>query len=263
MDAQATQFPTFDSFKIWFDEKTRSHPFKTGKIEGQFLKDFVQGKVPIAFLKQYVKQNYFFIQNTNASLAWTLVNHLDLWRRHPDLYNMVAAKIGEEFCDPAPGGHGRTYIKFARYLGLKDEELIHAKPILEMEIRWLNVSSTYRSHRPTVLAVSWIMEGFVGYDMKLWRDILHDKYSIPDEFLEFFDIHVKADLEEHGPMGEMLLARLYELGLVQEQDYDEMRAWVDRIGNEALQRARGNSWRDAIYLRFCANHVISGCCPNQ
>ncbi|NIO07153.1 MAG: hypothetical protein GTO40_03830, partial [Deltaproteobacteria bacterium] len=88
------KFPTFDSFKGWFHEKTRSHPFKTGKIEGPFLKDFVQGKVPMDFLREYVKQNYFFIQNTNTSLAWTLVNHVDLWRKHPDLYNMVAAKIG-------------------------------------------------------------------------------------------------------------------------------------------------------------------------
>ncbi|NIO07154.1 MAG: hypothetical protein GTO40_03835, partial [Deltaproteobacteria bacterium] len=75
---------------------------------------------------------------------------------------------------------------FARHLGLKDEELIYAKPIPEMEIRWLSVSSTYRAHRPTVIAVGWIMEGFVGYDMKLWRDTLHNRYGIPDEFLEFF-----------------------------------------------------------------------------
>ena len=68
------------------------------------MKDFVQGKVPLDFLKEYAKQNYIFIQNTNASLGWTMVNHIDLWRSHPDLYNMVAAKIGEELCDPGPGG---------------------------------------------------------------------------------------------------------------------------------------------------------------
>lgn len=251
MDKDKVKFPTFNSFKLWFDEQTKNHPFKTGKIEGPFLKDFVQGKVPMDFLKEYAKQNYIFIQNTNASLGWTMVNHIDLWRKHPDLYEMVAAKIGEELCDPGPGGHGRTYVKFARYLGLKDEDLFYAKPIPEMEIRWFSVSSTYRSHRPTVVAVSWMMEGLVGYDMKLWRDTLHDKYGMPDDALEFFDIHVQADLEEHGPMGGMLLEKLYELGLVQEQDGDEMRVWVERINNEALQRTHGNSWRDVFYNRFC------------
>jgi len=256
MKSSELSFPTFDSFKVWFDGMTKNHPFKTGRITGRFLEDFVQAKVPIEFLKEYVKQNYIFIQNTNANLAWTLVNHVDLWKRYPDLYDIIAAKVGEELCDPGPGGHGRAYVKFARYLGLKEEDLFYAKPIPEMEIRWFSVISTYRSHRATQVAVGWMMEGLVGYDMKLWRDTLHDKYGMPDEILEFFDIHVQADLEEHGPMGEMLLARLYALDLVSEADLDEMRIGIERINNEALHGAQGNSWRDAFYLRFCATHPV-------
>ncbi len=157
-------FPTFDSFKAWFDKKTQKHPFKTAKDRGPFHDDFARGKVPTEFLKEYAKQYYIFIQATNINVTWTMVNYIDLWRQNPDLYDIIAAKIGSELSDPRPGGHGRTYIKFARYLGLKDEELFYSKPIPELEAR-LNSSLLYRSQSPAQTAVRWMLEGFVGYYM--------------------------------------------------------------------------------------------------
>jgi hypothetical protein len=58
MARENIDFPTFKSFKSWFDEKTKSHPFKTGKERGRFYDDFAQGKVPRDFLKEYAKQYY-------------------------------------------------------------------------------------------------------------------------------------------------------------------------------------------------------------
>jgi len=54
MEASDLKFPTFDSFKVWFDEKTIDHPYKTGKL-GDFYEDFVQGKIPIGPPKQYIQ----------------------------------------------------------------------------------------------------------------------------------------------------------------------------------------------------------------
>lgn len=247
------KFPTFPSFKEWFDEKTSTHPFKIGRIRGRFQEDFVQGKVPGEFFREYAKQFYVFIQLTNTNVTWTLVNYIDLWRRHPDLYEIVAAKVGSELSDPAPGGHGRTYVKFARYLGVKDEELFNSKPIPEVEAR-LNTTISYRSQSPAQTAVRWMLEGFVGYLMKTTREILHEKYAVPDEMLEYFDIHVQADLEEHGPEGEMMLAKLYKLGLVREEDYDGMRTQVERAVEGAHPGSQTYTWADVLYDRYRANH---------
>jgi hypothetical protein len=249
-------FSTFESFKAWFDAKTKEHPSKrvftdakSGKL-GRFYEDFALGKVPIGFLQEYAKQFYIFAQLTNAHLTWTFVNYIDLWRDHPELYDIAAAKIGEEFADPAPGGHGRTYLKYTRHLGLRDEELFVAKPIAEMESR-INVTvGAYRAS-PAQTAVRWMLEGFAGYHLKFWRDTLHEKYNVPDEALLYYDIHVQADLEEHGPMGDFLLAKLYDLGMVSERDYDGMAVQVERAVGLASPELQLN-WRDVLYERYCA-----------
>ncbi len=243
------KFSTFESFKSWFAAKTESHPFKTGVGMGRFYDEFFLGRVPAEFLKEYAKQYYIFIQMTNANVTWALLNHLDLWRRHPDLYSIVAAKIGSELCDPAPGGHGRTYLKYARYLGLKDEELRHSRPIPEIEFQF-NGALAYRSQSPAQTAVRWMLEAFVGYFVKRWRDTLHDRYDFPDDVLEYFDIHIQADLEEHGPEGEMLLAKLYRLGLVHEEDYSGMRMQVERAVEGRRPGSQTFSWQDALYDRY-------------
>ena len=253
MAGEQKNFSTFQSFKEWFDKKTENHPFKTGKQRGRFYDDFFQGKAPMDFLKEYAKQYYIFIQLTNTNVTWTIVNYLDLWRRNPDLYDIVAAKIGSELSDPRPGGHGRTYIKFAHYLGLNDEDLFFSKPIPELEARF-NTALVYRSQSPALTAVRWMLEGFVGYSMMSWRDVLHEKYGVPDEMLEYWDIHVKADLEEHGPEGELLLAKLYKLGLVREQDYDGMRVQVERAVEGAGPGNRMLPWPDALYAGYCESH---------
>lgn len=249
------KFPTFQSFKEWFDEKTKNHPFKIGKIRGRFQEDFVQGKVPVEFLREYAKQFYVFIQLTNTNVTWTLINYIDLWRRHPDLYEIVAAKVGSELSDPAPGGHGRTYVKFARYLGVRDEELFNSKPIAEMEAR-LNTTISYRSQSAAQTAVRWMLEGFVGYHMKTNREILHEKYGVPDGMLEYFDIHVQADLEEHGPEGEMMLAKLYKVGLVRDEDHDGMRLQVERAVEGVHPGSQTYTWVDVLYDRYRAQHAL-------
>lgn len=251
MEPQELKFPTFDSFKLWFDEKTENHPFKVGGRKGKFQEDFSDGKVPLDFLREWAAHNFCFIQLTNTNVAWTLLTYMDLWRKHPDLYDIVAAKVGSEFADPAPGGHGRTYVKFARYLGVADEDLIYAKPLPEMEARMYS-SLLYRSQSPAQTAVRWMLEGFVGYLMKTHREILHEKYGVPDEILEYFDIHVAADLGEHGPEGEMLLARLYRLGLVKEEDYEGMRTQVERTVEGTTPGYQSFSWHDILYEHYLA-----------
>lgn len=250
MEAKGLEFPTFESFKVWFDQSTKDYPFKTGKYRGRFYRDFSEGKVPIEVLKEIAKQTYIFIQSSNGNVTWALVNHADLWRKHPELYDIVAAKVGSELSQPAPGGHGRVYLKYGRYLGLKDEDLFGAKPLPELEAQG-NSHLNYRSQRPPQTAVRWMLEGLVGYRMKYYRDVLHDKYGLPDDILEYFDMHVVADLEEHGPEGEMILKRLYELGLVTEEDYEPMRMEVEGYD----RRASGNpdiSWQDVLYLQYCS-----------
>jgi len=251
METQETQFPTFECFKSWFDEMTREHPFKTGRSLGRFYGDFFAGAVPVEFLREYAKQYYIFIQMTNAAVTWTLVNHIDLWRRHPDLYNIVAAKMGSELSDPAPGGHGRTYLKYARYIGVKDDDLRNSRPTPEVEAAF-NTALVYRSQSPAQTAVRWMLEGFVGYLLQHWRDTLHGKYGVPDEALEYYDLHVEADLGEHGPEGALLLQKLYQMGRVGETEYAGMRAQVVRSVTSPHRGSQFGSWPDQLYVQYCA-----------
>jgi len=218
-------FATFESFKAWFDEKTKDHPLKNGRW-GPFTEDFARGRVPRELLKEYGKQLYIHIQLTNVYTTWLLVSLSRLWLKYADLYDIIAAKMGSELADPKPGGHGRTFVKFAHSIGLSDEDLFYAKPALDTEAR-LN-RFVNRAPSPALTAVDWMLEGLVGHFMKVNRDILHEKYGLTDEDLEYFDIHIQADLEEHGPEGEMLLERLYHLGLVTEDDYPAMSMRVER-----------------------------------
>jgi pyrroloquinoline quinone (PQQ) biosynthesis protein C len=146
-------------------------------------------------------------------------------------------------------------VKFARYLGVKDEELFSARPIPELEIR-LNTTIAYRSQSPAQTAVRWMLEGFVGYHLKHSREILHGKYGIPDEMLQYFDIHIAADLEEHGPEGAMMLAKLYKEGLVSEEDQDAMRVQVERNVEGAHPGSQTYTWADILYERFCAGRLL-------
>ncbi len=250
MSVNDNGFPTFQSFKAWFEERTKNHHNKTG-ILGRFSEDFAQGKIPLELLKEYTRQFYVFIQITNSNLTWTLARHADLWRRHPELYDVVAAKVGEELADPGPGGHGRTYVKFASYIGIREEELFSAKPLPELEARFNLRVNAYRSQRPAEMAVSWMLEGFAGYSLKRQRDILHEKYGVPDDALEYFDLHVQADIEEHGPMGEMLLEKLYQLGLVGADDFGRMKTFVEGH-SEGAQAGSLNSWQEVIYNHYYA-----------
>jgi len=255
VDKRELKFPTFESFQEWFDRKTENHPFKLGTIRGRYEKDFAEGKVPIEFMREYARQFYLFIQLTNTNVTWTLINYMDLWRKYPELYEIVAAKVGSELSDPAPGGHGRTYVKFARYLGVKDEELFSARPIPELEAR-LNTTIAYRSQSPAMTAVRWMLEGFVGYLMKHSRAILHEQYGIPDEMLEYFDIHIAADLEEHGPEGAMMLEKLYKVGLVSEEDQEAMRVQVERNVEGTQPGSQTYTWADILYDRYRAQHGV-------
>lgn len=68
-------------------------------------------------------------------------------------------------------------------------------------------------------------------------------------------MHVEADLGEHGPEGEMLLAKLYKLGLVREEDYAGMRAQVERsITGVNRGGSQFASWPDVLYGRYCVEH---------
>lgn len=219
------KFPTYQSFKVWFDEKSIDHPLKKGRW-GPFAEEFAQGKVSMSVLRQYAKQLYIHIQLTNVYTTWLLVSHSNLWLRYPELYDIIGAKMGSELADPAPGGHGRTFVKFAHGLGLTDEDLVYAKPTADTEAR-LN-RFVNRVPSPAHTAVDWMLEGLVGYFMKFNREILHEKYGLADDILEYFDIHIQADLEEHGPEGDIFLAKLYNLGLVTEEDYPGMIMRVER-----------------------------------
>lgn len=255
MESETLRFPTFESFKVWFDERTRVHPFKTGRL-GRFYDEFVQGRMPIGLLREYAKQYYIFIQLTNTNVTWALVNYVELWRKDPALYEIVAAKVGSELSDPAPGGHGRTYVKYARYIGLDEKDLHNAKPIPELEARF-NTALLYRSQSPAQTAVRWMLEGFVGFYLKFWRDTLHEKYSVPDGMLEYFDIHVRADLEEHGPEGEMFLAKLYRLGLVTAEDYRGMATQVERAVQAAAPGLENfYVFEDAIYDAYYGRRAM-------
>ena len=72
-----------------------------------FFTDLRAGTLSRARLQGWIKNWYSFALEVNTGMATVYHQFVGFFKRHPELENRIAQKIGEEFTTPAIGGHAR------------------------------------------------------------------------------------------------------------------------------------------------------------
>src|SRR3989442_11891821 len=83
-----------------------------------FFNDLRAGTLSDKRLQGWIKNWYAFALEVNTGMATVYHQFVGFFKRHPDLENRIAQKIGEEFTTPAIGGHARMLPILGKTLGV-------------------------------------------------------------------------------------------------------------------------------------------------
>jgi pyrroloquinoline quinone (PQQ) biosynthesis protein C len=209
-----------------------------------FFSELRAGTLSRKRLQAWIKNWYAFALEVNTGMATSYHQFVGFFKRHPDLENRIAQKIGEEFTTPAIGGHARMLPILGEALGVRPEEMIEcelipeARGLVDFFVRsWIDIplAECYAVHMEEEIF------GFISQD---FRQSL-PKYGLTAEDMKYFRVHEEADLdEEHGGTNQAIL----EVAL-QEGYGNERAGWpLEYCGRIAVQMI-GNFY-DGVYRRY-------------
>jgi len=209
-----------------------------------FFADLRAGTMSRERLQGWIKNWYSFALEVNTGMATVYHQFVGFFKRHPELENRIAQKIGEEFTTPAIGGHARMLPILGKALGVSAEEMIECELI--PEARGL-VDFFVRSWIDIPLAECFAVhmeEEIFGFISRDFRQSL-PKYGVSNEAMKYFRVHEEADLDEdHGGTNQAIL----EVAL-QEGYGNERAGWpLEYCGKIAVQMI-GNFY-DGVYRRY-------------
>ncbi len=186
-----------------YEKEIKHHPFFAELRAGTLSRNRLQG---------WIENWYTFALEVNTGMATVYHQFVGFFKRHPELEDMIAQKIGEEFTTPALGGHARMLIPLAKALGVQPDEMIEAELI--PEARGL-VDFFVRSWIDIPLAECFAIHleeeifGFISQDFRASLP----KYGLTTEDIKYFRVHEEADLsEEHGGTSQLILQKALEDG---------------------------------------------------
>src|SRR3989475_13167993 len=73
-----------------------------------FFSELRAGTLSRKRLQAWIKNWYAFALEVNTGMATSYHQFVGFFKRHPELENRIAQKIGEEFTTPAVGGQARV-----------------------------------------------------------------------------------------------------------------------------------------------------------
>ncbi|TMA56515.1 MAG: hypothetical protein E6J73_20950, partial [Deltaproteobacteria bacterium] len=158
-----------------------------------FFNDLRAGNLSQARLQGWIKNWYSFALEVNTGMATVYHQFVGFFKRHPDLENRIAQKIGEEFTTPAIGGHARMLPILGKALGVSADEMIECELI--PEARGL-VDFFVRSWIDIPLAECFAVhmeEEIFGFISRDFRQSL-PKYGVSNDDMKYFRVHEEADL---------------------------------------------------------------------
>jgi pyrroloquinoline quinone (PQQ) biosynthesis protein C len=177
-----------------------------------FFQDLRAGTMSRKQLQGWIRNWYTFALEVNTGMATVYHQFVGFFKRHPELEDRIAQKIGEEFTTPALGGHARMLIPLAKALGVRADEMIEAELI--PEARGL-VDFFVRSWIDIPLAECFAIhleEEIFGHISEDFRQSL-PKYGLTPEDIQYFRVHEEADLDEqHGGTNQLILQKALEEG---------------------------------------------------
>jgi len=219
-----------------YDKEIKNHPFFT---------DLRAGKLEREHLRFWLKNWYAFALEVNTGMATAYHQFVGFFKRHPELEDLIAQKIGDEFTTPALGGHARMLLRLGKALGVEPTEMIEAELIPEARglvdffVRsWIDVplAECYAIH---------LEEEIFGFISRDFRASLPKHYGLTKDDIQYFRVHEEADLsEEHGGTNQRILERALEDG------YGNERAgWpLEYCARVAVQMM--TNFYDGIYRRY-------------
>src|ERR1041385_261402 len=188
-----------------YEKEIRNHPY---------FRDLRSGTLEKGCLQFWVKNWHAFAVEVNTGMATVYHQFVGFFKRHPELEDMVAQKIGEEVTTP---GLARVLLKLGAALGVSREEMIEcelipeARGLVDFFVRsWIDVplAECYAIH---------LEEEIFGHIAQDYRAGL-PKYGLSKEDMEYFKIHEEADLsEEHGGTNQRILEAALMDGYGQER----------------------------------------------
>jgi pyrroloquinoline quinone (PQQ) biosynthesis protein C len=218
-----------------YEKEIKNHPF---------FQDLRAGTMSRKRLQGWVRNWYTFALEVNTGMATVYHQFVGFFKRHPELEDRIAQKIGEEFTTPALGGHARMLIPLAKALGVRADEMIEAELI--PEARGL-VDFFVRSWIDIPLAECFAIhleEEIFGYISQDFRQGL-PKYGLTPEDIKYFRVHEEADLdEEHGGTNQVILQKALEEGYGNERAGWSLE-YCARISVEMVAH-----FYDGIYRRY-------------
>jgi pyrroloquinoline-quinone synthase len=210
---------------------SKNHPFFRSWAKGELTKDA---------MKAYVQQHYNFV--SNASRYYGIIYGLCPWW---DARNFYLENLNEEE-DPTER-HVDKLAKFGIALGMTVEESRTAPDLpttAALKDFILNTTLT----RGTLHATAVIIVGLESQVPQLYEPIvpaLRDTYGFTDDEIEFFLLHITADVE-HGEKGFQILLEHTEdhqtqLDVIETVREAAKKRWFYMDGMQ-LQYVEGRPW---------------------
>ncbi len=187
--------------------------------KGQFMTQFVEGKLPISAIKLFFKNWGNFTVEINTLIAASYHKHIGFFKRHPDLMGPLGAKIADEFIHPKPPGHVMVMLQTAEALGLTKDQILRepmlpeARAILDFKrgLLWEGTVAEWW--------FSMLTEEPIGHWAATWFKTLTTNYGFNPQQAIYFSTHEEADLKEHddgvmghGSFNRMVMQRILEDG---------------------------------------------------
>jgi pyrroloquinoline quinone (PQQ) biosynthesis protein C len=209
-----------------------------------FFNDLRAGTLSRPRLQGWIKNWYSFALEVNTGMATVYHQFVGFFKRHPELEDRIAQKIGEEFTTPAIGGHARMLPILGKALGVTPDEMIEcelipeARGLVDFFVRaWIDIplAECFAVHMEEEIF------GFISRDFQQSLP----KYGVSKEDMKYFRVHEEADLaEEHGGTNQAIL----EVAL-QEGYGSERAGWpLEYCGKIAVQMI-GNFY-EGVYRRY-------------
>lgn len=163
-------------------------PLRQRCLEHPFVCEVEEGKLPVERLKRFALQDYWLLKETYRLGALAILTAPDLWAQE-----LILQKVSTEL------GHNRMLLKFARALGLKDEEVERAEPLagtmaLTNYFFWI---SAFGSPGERGAAIGASEEVFAPISGRM-AEGLKTHYGLTSDDVEFFEVHAVSEVEHHA-----------------------------------------------------------------
>jgi pyrroloquinoline-quinone synthase len=180
--------------------KMANHPFKTHA----FFAEVERGAAPKPLVRAWAKQFYPWLACVPIAMAERFANCS--WEVANDRYRrMVLDQLVEEAGDPKgkEPGHPELWLRFCEGLGVPRSE-VHAEPLLPTTMVAIDdflytnrthpfyISAAGSSEPPNVELCARLLPAFRRH------------YQVPENHLEYYRLHVTADVEHSAWVGEIV-----------------------------------------------------------